>query len=72
MECMAFKSACIPAPPPESEPAMVYTIDGLIVGILISLVVVVVVVAVDGDEAANANTAGTSVVIYSIINDMSK
>ena len=69
IECIAFKSACIPAPPPESEPAIVYTMLGLIVGILILISLVIVV---DGDEAANANTDGTSVVKYRMANDISK
>ena len=28
MACMALRSAWIPAPPPESDPAMVYTMGG--------------------------------------------
>ena len=58
---MAFKSACIPAPPPESDPAIVYTIDGGTFGMMI------LSFADDDDdeyEAANAVVDGNSLSIW--------
>ena len=57
---MAFKSACMPAPPPESDPAIVYTIDGETFGMMI------LSFADDDDEneAANAVVDGNSLSIW--------
>jgi len=52
--CIALRSAWIPAPPPESEPAMVYTMEGVVmIGIL--LLPFWMVMSLDEVAAATAN-----------------
>jgi len=67
---MALRSAWIPAPPPESEPAMVYMMEGA--AVILGIVWVFWFWMMSLDEAANAAVDGSDNVMWNRMFDRQK